>query len=996
MPEESKYSSRDILPGDQEETGSLIAFPRTRPPKKRPPDNLPLELSSFIGREKEVTEVERLLNGGTRLVTLCGPGGCGKTRLALAVAQEVVEAFEDGVWWVELASLSDPNLLPRAVASVLGVREVPDRSPTELLVEHLKPGKTLLVLDNCEHLVDGCAALADTLLRACPDLQILTTSRESLRVAGEAIWMVPSLSLPDLRGDFPLGKLGRYEAVRLFVERATEADAGFTLTERNASVVARLCHELDGIPLAIELAAARVRALTVEQISERLENTLGLLTTGSRTAPPRQRTLRAALEWSWELLEEQERELLGRLSVFAGGWDLEAAEAVGVADPVQPWMVLDLLSTLMDKSLVVAEESGEEGLSRRYRMLEPVRQYAREKLHESAEEPEVLRRHAEHYLALAERADPELLGPDQGRWLGRLRTEAGNVRGALSWSLEPGQEEERAELQLRMVAAMGRFWNREDFEEGKWWLRTALERDPGGLPATRAKALAEFGFILLFQQNYGPAINALDEAVALYKELGDRMGAAFALANLGWAVLHGYYRERVQAFIREGEALIEGGLEAHPRAYLSIILASATLWQGDLDLAASRIEEAIAMCRELGNLRDVAMALFNLGGIHLRRGDTARAAKVFEEGARISGQLGDMLGSAYYIWIYGGVNARLGRPVQAARLWGAAEALREQMGMSFSRYDLAESGYEGDLAAVRSTLDEASFDDAWAEGRSMSPEQAIEYALDEPTTPHEEDTQLTAAGADVLRIFALGPARVEKDGCPLDSPDWIQKPRELLFYLLSQSEGRTKEQIGLALWPEASTEQLRSRFHDTVFRLRRALGGKEWISFQKGRYAFERSLPYSFDAEGFEENLSEARRYGAEAPEQAIRYLQEATGLYGGDFLEDLVTDGEWAIVRQEALRQAYGEALLLLGRLLSARERYAEAANAYRKAIAHDELLEEAHRELMRCQVALGERGRAIRHYEKLVELLYEQLGTSPAPETRALFERLLAGEEL
>ncbi|MGH3147724.1 MAG: ATP-binding protein, partial [Rubrobacter sp.] len=323
----SAGSAGSAGPGE-DDTGVVVAFPSGRRPKQGPPHNLPLELSSFVGREREVGEVEGLLGGGTRLVTLCGPGGCGKTRLALAVAQEVVEGFESGVWWVELASLSDPTLVAGALASALGVREVPNRPPTEVLIEHLKPGKTLVILDNCEHLVEGCAVLADTLLRACPHLRILATSREPLRVAGEATWMVPSLSLPDPGRPLPTGELERYEAIGLFVERARAVDAGFALTEHNAPAVARLCHELDGIPLAIELAAARVRALTVEQILGRLEDPLSLLTTGRRTAEPRHQTLRAALEWSYELLDEQERELLARHAVFAGGWDLEAAEAV--------------------------------------------------------------------------------------------------------------------------------------------------------------------------------------------------------------------------------------------------------------------------------------------------------------------------------------------------------------------------------------------------------------------------------------------------------------------------------------------------------------------------------------------------------------------------------------------------------------------------------------------------------------------------------------------
>ncbi len=955
---------------------------------------LPRELSSFIGREHEITEVKRFL-GDTRLLTLTGPGGAGKTRLALAVAQDLVEGFEDGVWWVGLASLSDPNLVPEALASALGVREAPDHSLTEALVEHLKPRKTLLLLDNCEHLVEGCAVLADTLLRACPELEILATSREPLRIAGEATWMVPSLSFPDpLRLPPTTAELARYEAVRLFVERAKAVNAGFALTEGNALAVARLCQKLDGIPLAIELAAARVRVLTAEQISEKLEDPLGLLTTGDRTAAARHQTLRATLEWSYGLMSETERALFRRLSVFVGGWDLEAAEAVGAGEPVETGRVLDLLAALVDKSLVLAEAAAEGTL--RYRMLEPIRQFGSEKLEESQEMQQIRRRHAEHYLALAERAEPELLGADQGLWLRRLRTEFANLREAHSWSLEPGEEEERARLRLRLPAALWRFWGGRRFEEGRVWLQTALERDTGGFPAVRARALDGLGFILTFQHDFERAIAALEEAISLYEELGDRSGTAFALANLGWAVLHGDYRERVPAFVAEAEQLMLGDLDGYARAYLRTITASAAIGQGDLDSAVARIEESLALCRELGDRRNTSMSLFILGMIEINRGNLDRAATLLEEGTRITRELGDKLGVTYFALGLGKLNAVRGRPVRAARLWGAAEALREQMGLSLSKFDLAASGYEQDLAAVRSAMDRASFDAVWAEGRTMSFEQTVEYALDQPAAPHkeaEEDTRPPVPEATVLRIFALGPARVEKDGFPLDSQDWINKPRELLFYLLSHPP-RSKEQIGLALWPEASTSQLRSSFHDTVYRLRQALGAKEWITFQKGRYSFNRSLEYYFDVEAFEESLSEARRVKTQAPEQAIGLLQEATKLYGGDFLEDFA-ESEWAMERQEELRRSYQEGLLLLGELLFAQGHHAEAAEAYRKAIAHDRFLEEAHRGLMRSQAALGERGRAIKHYEELVEMLYEQLGTAPALETSALYEHLRSGEE-
>ena len=722
--------------------GSARVQPSAPRPTERQPDVLPFERTSFVGREREVAEIERLLSD-RQLLTLCGPGGAGKTRLALAVARDLLEGFEGDVWWVELASVSDPELVPRAVASALGVPEAPDLSPIGALVDNLKGRKALLVLDNCEHLVGACADLADVLVVTCPDLKLLATSREPLRIAGETNYMVPSLSVPDPGRSPSTEDLAGYEAVHLFVERARAVDSGFALTEGNAAAVARLCGKLDGIPLAIELAAARTRVLTVEQILEKLEDPLGLLTTGSRTAAARHRTLRATLQWSYDLLSDDEQALFRRLSGFAGGCTLEAAEVVGTGKAVEAEggvsnpPVLDLLSALVDKSLVVVEADA--GGTLHYRLLEPVRQFARDELRESGEEAEVRRRHAGYYLAFAERAEPELLGPDQGLWLGRLRSEFANLREAHSWSLEPGQEEDRVRLRLRLPAALWRFWGGRRFEEGKRWLQTALEKDTGGFPAVRAQALDGLGFILTFQHEFGRAIEALEESIALYEELGDRSGAAFALANLGYAVLHGGHHERVPAFLEEAQAFLAEDLNGHARAYLCMIVGVATLGGGDLGSAVSQLEEGLALSRELGDSRNTSMSLFILGMVEFGRGDLGRGAPLFEEGARISRDIGDRLGGIYYVWGFGKSSVLRGRPVRAATLWGAAEALREQMGMALSHLDLAASGYEQDLAAVRSTLGEASFDAAWAKGRAMSFEQAIDYALQEPAEVAQEE-----------------------------------------------------------------------------------------------------------------------------------------------------------------------------------------------------------------------------------------------------------------
>ncbi len=407
--------------------GRLVALPSA---PERPPSNLPLALSSFIGREKELAEIEKLL-ADHRLLTLTGPGGCGKTRLALKAAFEVAEGFEDGAWWVGLASLSDPDIVPQAVAQALSVREAPGRSLNDALVEHLTPRKSLLILDNCEHLVEGCAGLVDALLRSCPNLKILATSREFLGVGGEVVWATPPLSVPDDH-DAPLPEaLLRDDAAKLFVERARSVAPAFALTEQNASALARLCRRLDGMPLAIELAAARARVLSVSQIAERLDDRFRLLKSESRTVDPRQRTLRATMDWSHDPLADDERVLFRRLSVFAGGFALEAAEQVCAGEGIERVDVLDLLSRLVDKSLVVAEERGGEA---RYRLLETVRQYGEEKLDESTEEAAATsRHHAGYFLELAEAAEPAMLMPGQEAWMARLELEHDNLRAALGW-----------------------------------------------------------------------------------------------------------------------------------------------------------------------------------------------------------------------------------------------------------------------------------------------------------------------------------------------------------------------------------------------------------------------------------------------------------------------------------------------------------------------------------------------------------------------------------
>ena len=927
----------------------------------------------------------------TRLLTLTGPGGCGKTRLALEAAKDLVEGFEDGVWWVELASLSDPKLVPQAVARALKLRETPDRSLAEMLVEHLGSKNTLLVLDNCEHLVEACAALADALLRACPNLRILATSREALGIADECIWVVPSLSLPDIRRPLVLENLRRYEAVRLFVDRAGAVGYSFALTQENASLVVCLCRRLDGIPLAIELAVARVKVLTAGQILARLDDSFGLLRGGRWSSLPRHQTLRETIDWSHGLLLEDEQVLFRRLSVFAGGFTLGTAETVCAGDDLKRREVLELLAHLVDKSLVLVTEHAGEA---RYRMLETVWRYGREKLDEAGEEMAVRRRHADFFLALAEEAEPALLGPEQAMWLERLEVEHYNLRSALGWLRENGD----VERGFRLGGALWRFWWLQGhFTEGRAELEGLLEL-PGAEARTeaRAKALYVLGVLANRQADYaagnqGEAHAYQQESLEIYRELGDEPHVADVLRELGrtsielgnWATAHSFLEESLRL---ERESGSEHGV-----ALTLNSLGWLAHFRGENTIARPLFEEAREIFREARDDLYADICQFFLGRIATDEGDYAEAY------AWLTGTVDERL--PHYPWVipplleaFAGLASAQGQAARALHLAGAATALRETIGVS--RAPAWRADLKRRLEPAWGALDERAGAAAWEKGRAMAPEEAVAYALEEP--PREGGVHLSVARSETrskpLRIFALSSARVEREGRALASSDWTYaKSKELLFYLLCHPS-RTKAQIGLALWPDASPDRLRRSFHDTLYHLRRALGRPEWVIFENGRYAFNRSLDYFFDVEAFEAKLERARRLvGA----QAIMRLEEGVELYGGDFLEDLAVEGEWAQIRREELGRAYGEALLTLGRLLFAESRYAEATDAYRKLIAYDELLEAAHRGLMRCHACLGERGRAIRHYQELVELLREELGSTPTAETTVLYELLSRGEE-
>ena len=694
--------------------------------------NLLAQRTSFVGRTREMLGVKRDL-AISRLLTLTGAGGSGKTRLALEVARDLVGAYSDGVWLVELASLSERALVPQAVAKVVNAPEQPGRSLTEALVDALRQKRLLLVLDSCEHLIEEVAQLSDTLLSSCPLMRIVATSREVLGVEGELVWRVDPLSFPDAYPAPAVGELARYEAVRLFVERARLRSHRFELTEENAGAVAQICRRLGGIPLAIELAAARTATLSVEQIDERLEDSLGLLTTGFRSADPRHRTLRATLDWSYTLLSEAERVLLRQLSVFAGGFSLEAAEALGSGEGD----VLDTLSRLMDKSLVTLEEGAHDG-ALRYTMLEPVRQYARQRLRESGEEDAVQGRHAYFFVALAEEAEPEMSGPNQEAWLKKLEGEHANLRGALAWALDPADSrdasEHHTEVGLRLAGALGRFWGVYGPGEGLGWLERGLAARGEAAPkGALAKAFYEAGWIELFRGDYQRAISLLEEGLALFRELGDKRGVATSLVNIGFAALHQGDNERTAVLRQEIEALHREPLDRFTLAWSTTFLALATSYEGDFERSGALARGALTIYRELGDKRGISLCHIDLGFIELIRGNHERASALLEESLSVLRGSEDKFCLAYGIFGLAAVAAARGEPARAARLWGAAEALREQIGVvSLTQWELEAYDYEGRVSAARDMLgDEGAWEGAFEEGRAMSAEEATEYALSE-------------------------------------------------------------------------------------------------------------------------------------------------------------------------------------------------------------------------------------------------------------------------
>ena len=646
------------------------------------PNNLPRQLTTFIGREREIAEAKRLL-AETHLLTITGPGGSGKTRLSLEIGARLLSEYPDGVWLVEFAHLADPARVPQVLATALSVREEADRPLLVTLVDHLRPKRVLLLLDNCEHLIDACAGLADTLLRGCPEVKILPSSREALGLTGEVVFRVPPLSLPDSRLVPALERLAEYEAVRLFVDRAIAVKPDFTLTDDTAAAVVQICRRLDGIPLAIELAAARVRTLSVQQITAHLDERFRLLTGGSRTALPRHQTLRGLIDWSYGLLSEAERELFRRVSVFVGGWTLEASVAVCAGVDVDRYDIVELLGRLVDKSLCLIDG---EGSDPRYRLLETIRQYGFEKLAETSEGQVVRARHRDFYLGFAEDAEPRLQGPEQVAWLQRLEADHDNLRAALRWSLDCDE----TEAALRLGSALSLFWDTHGYvREGREWLDELLaharERPTSTVTTRRAlgKVLDAASRTRARWSEFPQATEFLTQGLAVWRELGDKRGIAEALNNLAVGATQSGDRVRARVLVAESLALFRELSDKRGTAHALNNLAEIVRGDGDLPGARALFEESVPLFEAIEERRGLSHALDNLGGILTAQGDYGPAEALYSRSRRLAEELGDNHAVATALRSLGGVAHHRGDHERARSFYEDSVARFREMGDGF-------------------------------------------------------------------------------------------------------------------------------------------------------------------------------------------------------------------------------------------------------------------------------------------------------------------------
>jgi predicted ATPase/class 3 adenylate cyclase len=690
---------KDLLRPEHLSQITPAGLPNTFPPLKTLeafPNNLPMQLTSFIGRGKEIGEIQAGLEAH-RLVTLTGSGGTGKTRLSLQVAADLLEAFEHGVWFVELAPLADPELISQTILAAIGINELSDRSPQELLKDYLCEKVTLIVLDNCEHLIEASSKVVNTLLNAAPALKILASSREALGVPGELSYSVPSLTLPDPKHLPPVETLSQYEAVRLFIDRAILVSAHFKVDKDNAPFIAQICYRLDGIPLAIELAAARIKMMSAEQISARLDDRFRLLTGGARTALPRQQTLRALIDWSYGLLTETERVLFRRLSVFMGGWTLEAAEAVCNGDGVESDEIMDFLGQLVNKSLVGVIECADCSIMR-YRMLETIRQYAREKLVEAGDSESIHQRHLAYFLKLAEQAGPELSRSNQVLWLNRLGDELDNLRLAAEWALSSD-----IKAGLRLMVASAPFWTARG---NPFELTERLKELLDGYStedALRARALMLYAWQIAIQNDFPQAHKLIDQSLQLSRRISDRPDEAFSLMGLGVLTTTMGDQEHGIRIVEQSLAIYQ---ELGDKLGQAEAIGWLTLNHNDLERSKSLAVVSLQLYRELGHLHGIAISLGDLARRTIWGGDFSSPVPWMEEARRLFRELSDQAGEANILQTYGTWSYWQGDYAQASAYFTESIELADRRGVTFfSLWSRASIAYvflrQGNVAKAR-------------------------------------------------------------------------------------------------------------------------------------------------------------------------------------------------------------------------------------------------------------------------------------------------------
>jgi non-specific serine/threonine protein kinase len=700
--------------------------------------NLPVPITRFIGREKQVKEIVRLM-GKDRLLTLTGSGGVGKTRLAIEAANTLSPDFKDGVWWVDLVGLNDPALLPQTVAQVVGVSEVQNQSLTQTLVEHCRSKQMLLVLDNCEHLISTCAQLADHLLGACRALKILTTSREAMDILGETVLSVPSLSVPEIKKKVPAKSLHNFESILLFVDRAQSVQPGFELDEHNAQAVVQVCHRLSGMPLAIELAAARVRIMSVHDIARRLDDRFALLTLGSRTALPRHQTLKATIDWSYELLSEDERIFFQRLSVFVGGFTGMAAEEVTIGGRIEKPLVIDLLSQLINKSLVSMDtQSKQASAETRYEMLETIREYANQKLTDSGEAHDVRDRHLVFFTSLAEKAQPEIFLASQVAWLDLLEIELDNLRAAMDWSMTSEEAEiiqsgvGRREAGLRLAASLAWFWERGYRREATEQLKSMLlKMDRMEASPVQAMMYSAIGFLYWSAEEYEEAHEYLVKAVTTGRSLGNSLDLAWALNFLGATALAQGDQQTAQSSLDEAFDMVTGLGPAgkHVIGWALAFLGDITFLNRDFAKAQSSYEMSIMAFGEVGNFNLKAYPLRRLGYLALYHAERKKAAKFFKESLMLNHTLKHQAGIVGSIAAFSSLALADQIYTRSAKLLGAVKGNLETLALNLLPSDRFE--YSRNLKILKNQLDPQAFTDAWEEGRSLTMDSAVEFALEE-------------------------------------------------------------------------------------------------------------------------------------------------------------------------------------------------------------------------------------------------------------------------